>query len=84
MKISLLKNVKVVNPLNHAEFVDLLRKCKLVITDSGGIQEETTFLRIPCLTLRKNTERPSTIDIGTNILVDTAEEVTEQLQKIEI
>jgi UDP-N-acetylglucosamine 2-epimerase (non-hydrolysing) len=47
----------------------LQRRAKVVITDSGGIQEETTYLGVPCLTLRKNTERPITVDVGTNVLI---------------
>jgi UDP-N-acetylglucosamine 2-epimerase (non-hydrolysing) len=50
-------------------FLALLQKASLVITDSGGIQEETTFLGIPCLTVRENTERPITVEYGTNVLV---------------
>jgi len=49
----------------------LMRKARIVLTDSGGIQEETTVLSVPCLTLRHNTERPSTIEVGTNHLVGT-------------
>ena len=56
-------------PLGYLEFLNLMINAKLVLTDSGGIQEETTVLKIPCLTLRKNTERPITVKIGTNILV---------------
>jgi UDP-N-acetylglucosamine 2-epimerase (non-hydrolysing) len=56
-------------PLGYIRFMSLVRQAKLVITDSGGIQEETTYLNIPCLTLRKNTERPITITQGTNQLV---------------
>lgn len=56
-------------PLDYFSFQKLTSDCKFVITDSGGIQEETTFRQIPCLTLRPNTERPSTITIGTNDLV---------------
>jgi len=56
-------------PLDYISFQCLTAKCKFVLTDSGGIQEETTFRQVPCLTLRPNTERPSTIDIGTNTLV---------------
>lgn len=56
-------------PLGYLEFLGLQREAQIVITDSGGIQEETTFLGMPCLTLRKNTERPITVDVGTNILV---------------
>jgi len=51
--------------------MNLLFNCKFVITDSGGIQEETTYLKIPCLTLRENTERPITTDLGTNEIVGT-------------
>jgi UDP-N-acetylglucosamine 2-epimerase (non-hydrolysing) len=56
-------------PLDYFSFQKLTAECKFVVTDSGGIQEETTFRKIPCLTLRNNTERPSTIDIGSNVLV---------------
>ena len=60
----------VVEPLGYLEFLGLVSKSALVITDSGGIQEETTALRIPCLTVRPNTERPITITHGTNRLVE--------------
>jgi UDP-N-acetylglucosamine 2-epimerase (non-hydrolysing) len=56
-------------PMDYFSFQRLCTDCRFVITDSGGIQEETTFRKIPCLTLRPNTERPSTITIGTNELV---------------
>ncbi len=59
----------VVDPLGYLDFMRLLSKARLVLTDSGGIQEETTVLGIPCLTLRNNTERPTTIEQGTNTLV---------------
>lgn len=62
--------VRLVEPLGYLDFLGLLAQAKLVLTDSGGIQEETTVLGIPCLTLRKNTERPITIWEGTNQLVD--------------
>jgi len=58
-------------PLRYLEFQDLMRQARLVLTDSGGIQEETTVLGIPCLTLRPNTERPITVAQGTNRLVGT-------------
>ena len=57
------------SPLSYLEFLALEARAKVVITDSGGIQEETTFLGIPCLTLRSNTERPVTVEIGTNTLI---------------
>jgi UDP-N-acetylglucosamine 2-epimerase (non-hydrolysing) len=63
-------DVAVVDPLGYLEFLSLVRGAALVVTDSGGIQEETTVLRIPCLTLRPNTERPVTITHGTNRLVE--------------
>lgn len=56
-------------PMPYIEFLSLQTRAAVVITDSGGIQEETTYLGVPCLTLRANTERPVTVDMGTNILV---------------
>jgi len=58
-----------VKPLGYIDFLNLMSNSKLMLTDSGGIQEETTVLNIPCLTLRKNTERPVTVKQGTNIVV---------------
>ena len=60
-----------VEPLGYLEFNFLVEKSKAVVTDSGGITEETTVMGVPCLTLRDNTERPETISIGTNELVGT-------------
>jgi UDP-N-acetylglucosamine 2-epimerase (non-hydrolysing) len=56
-------------PLDYFSFQKLTAESSFVVTDSGGIQEETTFRQIPCLTLRNNTERPSTVDVGSNVLV---------------
>jgi UDP-N-acetylglucosamine 2-epimerase (non-hydrolysing) len=61
--------VTLVDPLGYLDFLFLEKHAALVVTDSGGIQEETTFLGVPCLTLRSNTERPITITAGTNLLV---------------
>jgi UDP-N-acetylglucosamine 2-epimerase (non-hydrolysing) len=61
--------VKVVEPLPYVEFISLVADSRLVLTDSGGIQEETTVLGVPCLTLRDSTERPVTVRLGTNQLV---------------
>jgi UDP-N-acetylglucosamine 2-epimerase (non-hydrolysing) len=61
--------LRLLDPLPYVEFLALLRNAQVVITDSGGIQEETTYLGVPCLTLRDNTERPVTVSMGTNILV---------------
>ena len=63
--------VTLTEPLGYLDFMRLYSGAKLVLTDSGGLQEETTVLGIPCLTLRENTERPITIEMGTNILVGT-------------
>ena len=60
-------------PQGYLEFINLISNAALVITDSGGVQEETTFLGVPCVTFRKSTERPSTIGEGTNRLVDSLE-----------
>jgi UDP-N-acetylglucosamine 2-epimerase (non-hydrolysing) len=62
--------VHAVEPLNYIRFMNLVFNCRLAITDSGGIQEETTYLGIPCITMRPNTERPITIQQGTNRLCD--------------
>jgi len=58
-----------IEPLGYVDFLALVKSARLVLTDSGGIQEETTFLQVPCLTLRANTERPITVEVGTNRLV---------------
>lgn len=63
-----------IDPLGYFDFLALMSQAKLMLTDSGGIQEETTVLGIPCLTLRKNTERPVTVWHGTNRLVDPEDE----------
>ena len=57
------------DPLPYVDFLGLQSRAAVVITDSGGIQEETTYLGVPCLTVRENTERPITVSVGTNILV---------------
>jgi UDP-N-acetylglucosamine 2-epimerase (non-hydrolysing) len=64
-------NIRLIEPLGYLDFLRLYSGAKLVLTDSGGLQEETTVLGIPCLTLRNNTERPVTIEMGTNVLVGT-------------
>ncbi|MFI7130235.1 non-hydrolyzing UDP-N-acetylglucosamine 2-epimerase [Nonomuraea sp. NPDC050153] len=66
------ESVKVVDPLGYVDFLSLVRGAALVVTDSGGVQEETTVLGVPCLTVRPNTERPITITHGTNRLVTPA------------
>jgi UDP-N-acetylglucosamine 2-epimerase (non-hydrolysing) len=68
------KRWTVTEPLGYLDFMKLTASARLVLTDSGGIQEETTVLGVPCITLRENTERPVTIDEGTNILAGTKRE----------
>lgn len=76
--------VIITEALNYLAFQKLISCCKYVLTDSGGIQEETTFRQIPCLTLRENTERPSTITIGSNELVEyNYTSVAEKINQIE-
>ncbi|AKD56941.1 non-hydrolyzing UDP-N-acetylglucosamine 2-epimerase [Spirosoma radiotolerans] len=62
--------VRLLEPQGYLEFLNLMDNASLVITDSGGIQEETTYLNVPCLTFRHSTERPVTVDLGTNQLLD--------------
>ncbi len=64
-------NLLVIEPLNYLAFIGLVARSRMVLTDSGGIQEETTVLGIPCITMRDSTERPITCEIGTNILAGT-------------
>jgi UDP-N-acetylglucosamine 2-epimerase (non-hydrolysing) len=64
-----IEKLHLLEPLPYIEFLSLQRRAAVVITDSGGIQEETTYLGVPCLTLRANTERPVTVSMGTNVLV---------------
>lgn len=63
--------VKIIEPLDYLSFLVLESKAKLVLTDSGGVQEETCILGVPCVTLRYNTERPETLDVGANVLAGT-------------
>jgi len=69
--ISPLEDFMILPPLGYLDFLSLMSRATIVLTDSGGIQEETTILGIPCLTLRENTERPVTVRQGTNIIVGT-------------
>ncbi len=73
-KINEIKHIHIINPLNYLDFLLLLSYSKLVLTDSGGLQEESITLNIPALTLRYNTERPETVDAGGNILVGSDED----------
>jgi UDP-N-acetylglucosamine 2-epimerase (non-hydrolysing) len=61
--------IRTMEPLGYLDFLSLMASARVVLTDSGGIQEETTALKIPCLTLRESTERPITAEVGSNIVV---------------
>lgn len=73
-KIRNMDNLILTEPLGYLDFICLMSNSKFVMTDSGGIQEETTILNVPCITLRNNTERPVTMQQGTNLLVSTNKE----------
>ncbi|MBC7568387.1 MAG: UDP-N-acetylglucosamine 2-epimerase (non-hydrolyzing) [Spirosoma sp.] len=79
-----LKNVRLLEPQGYLEFLNLLEHAAVVLTDSGGVQEETTFLNVPCLTLRTTTERPATITHGTNQLIPSLDPVIIQEKITEI
>ncbi len=74
-KINELTNVVFTEPLGYHDFMSLIKNSQFVLTDSGGIQEESTYLRIPCITLRENTERPSTVELGTNVITGLDKEL---------
>ena len=77
------KNIFLIEPIGYLEFLSLMINAKLILTDSGGIQEEATFLKIPTLTLRQNTERPITVEKGTNVIIDRdLEKLKNNLEKI--
>jgi UDP-N-acetylglucosamine 2-epimerase (non-hydrolysing) len=65
-------NLRIVGPLGYLDSLCLMAGAKLVLTDSGGIQEETTVLGVPCLTVRENTDRPVTVTEGTSMIVGTS------------
>ena len=79
-KANAIANLKLIEPIGYLDFLKLEKYAKFVLTDSGGIQEETTVLQVPCLTLRENTERPITIELGTNQLVELDRDVI--IQKV--
>jgi len=68
-RVKAMKALLLIDPAGYLDFLKLMSSAKLVLTDSGGIQEETTILKVPCLTLRENTERPITLELGSSRLV---------------
>jgi UDP-N-acetylglucosamine 2-epimerase (non-hydrolysing) len=80
----MIKEHIILEPLGYLDFITLVSECKLVLTDSGGIQEETTYLGIPCITMRDNTERPSTITVGTNQLLNDKKEILNAIKNLNL
>jgi UDP-N-acetylglucosamine 2-epimerase (non-hydrolysing) len=79
-----IKNLIITEPLGYIDFLNLTFNTKFILTDSGGIQEETTYLQIPCLTLRENTERPVTAELGTNVICGLNEKlIIRKIKEIE-
>ena len=72
------------DPQGYLEFLQLMQNASLIITDSGGIQEETTYLKVPCLTFRDTTERPVTVELGTNQLLADLNPITVHEKFVEI
>jgi UDP-N-acetylglucosamine 2-epimerase (non-hydrolysing) len=72
------KKILILDPTGYIDFLALTRSANLLITDSGGIQEETTFLGVQCITVRNNTERPVTVTVGTNQLIGTELDAVEK------
>ncbi|MCI0657212.1 MAG: UDP-N-acetyl glucosamine 2-epimerase, partial [Acidobacteria bacterium] len=77
------EGLRMVEPIGYLDFIHLEKHARLVLTDSGGIQEETTVLGVPCLTLRENTERPVTLTEGSNVLVgNSTERILQEAAKV--
>jgi UDP-N-acetylglucosamine 2-epimerase (non-hydrolysing) len=75
--------IRLVPPLGYLDFLNLMSEAKVVLTDSGGVQEETTILGVPCITLRDRTERPVTVDHGTNVLVGSSpEKIVQEFNRV--
>jgi len=70
-KITVPENIKIIPPIGYLEMLCLMKNARLIITDSGGIQEEACTLRVPCVTMRESTERPETVEVGGNVIAGT-------------
>ncbi len=79
-KLEAIKNLTLLGPQGYLQFLKLMDNAALIITDSGGIQEETTFLQVPCMTFRDTTERPVTVELGTNFLMQDLNPVSVKKQ----
>lgn len=70
-RLKIPKGIKLIEPVGYLDFLNLESNAKLILTNSGGVQEESCILKVPCVTLRDNTERPETLEVGSNILAGT-------------
>ncbi|MHB8902646.1 MAG: UDP-N-acetyl glucosamine 2-epimerase, partial [Thermoguttaceae bacterium] len=73
-RVEAMSNLRLVEPIGYLDFLKLNANAKVILTDSGGLQEEATILRVPCITIRENTERPATCEVGSNQLAGTRSE----------
>lgn len=80
LKIS--EGTRLIEPLGYLEFLQLENGAKLILTDSGGVQEEACILKVPCITLRENTERPETVNVGSNLVAGNGEKIIEYTRKM--
>ena len=76
------EGTRLIEPLGYLEFLQLESGARLILTDSGGVQEEACILRVPCVTLRENTERPETVDVGANLLAGSKEKIIDCARKM--
>lgn len=76
------ESTRLIEPLGYLEFMQLESEAKLILTDSGGVQEEACILKVPCVTLRDNTERPETVDVGANLIAGSGEQIVECTRKM--
>ena len=70
-KVKEIDNLRLIDPVGYMDFIWLLSNARCVLTDSGGVQEESCILKVPCVTLRESTERPETLDVGSNMIAGT-------------
>ena len=76
------EGTRLIEPLGYLEFLQLESGARLILTDSGGVQEESCILKVPCVTLRDNTERPETVDVGANLIAGCGEKIIECARKM--
>ena len=81
-RLKLPEGTRLINPLGYLEFLQLENGARLILTDSGGVQEESCIFKVPCVTLRENTERPETIDAGSNLIAGNSEKIIECVRKM--